>query len=85
MYSLESDRIKVRTARRRSWRRVATWEAEMPPSLSESPSEERQISGLDLLREGGSGQMHLLFLWRFKENFGIFQPGPCFPMCRVCL
>ena len=51
MYSSESDRMKERTARRRSWRRVAAWEEDMPPSLSELASEERHKTGLDLFEE----------------------------------
>lgn len=43
--------MKERTALRRSWRRDVAWEAEMPPSLSESPLEERHSSGLDLPTE----------------------------------
>lgn len=48
VYSLESDRMKARTAWRRSCSREVAWEAEMPLSESESPSEEGTSSGLNL-------------------------------------
>lgn len=40
--------MKERTAWRRLCSLEAAWEAETPPSLSESPSEDGHNSGLDL-------------------------------------